>query len=190
MFVGCLGYRGEHTTHAALMRSDRLAITHRTPRQPVRTPALVQRAANDVRERVGSWHGKHLIHIAPEPILARLEGTNDGMPCRREMLRRIAPGRVVTAPNMTAGHAHPEMHPIPAAAGQTVLTSQYRWRLRTNRTEMRTDPRHRLILLVQLSHALGMRLPLPTLSLTAGPVRQTTRARRLGSIIAGAAFPP
>jgi hypothetical protein len=166
------------------VRSYRSAITHRAPRQPLRTPAPTRKTANYVRERVGSWHDEHLVHIAPEPMLARLEGSNDGMTCRREMLRRVAPRRVVTAPNMTASHAHPEMYPIPTAGCQAVLTSQYRWRLRTYRTEMRADPRHRFIPLVRLNHALSMRI----LSLTAGAVRHTTRARRPDRSISSARF--
>jgi hypothetical protein len=47
----------------------------------------------------------NVIGEAPAPILARLEGGNDGMSGRAEMLARMPVLGLVAAPNMTTGSA-------------------------------------------------------------------------------------
>lgn len=52
-----------------------------------------------------------LVHVAPQPILARLPGSHDRMLPRGCVRARVSVGRGVAAAHRAAGHAHPEVHP-------------------------------------------------------------------------------
>ena len=52
-----------------------------------------------------------LIRIAPRPRFTRLDRTHDGMTRRLEMGAGMVPSRAVAAPDIPAGHAHPELQP-------------------------------------------------------------------------------
>jgi hypothetical protein len=53
----------------------------------------------------------HLVHVAPAPVLSRLEGTDDGVTCGVIMFRRMFVLRRVAASNFAADHAKAKMHP-------------------------------------------------------------------------------
>lgn len=62
--------------------------------------------------RVSGWLEKHLINVAPTPILTPLERLDDRVLGRMEVLGRVFILRTVATPNMAADHAEPEMHPV------------------------------------------------------------------------------
>src|SRR5438105_8184891 len=78
------------------------------------------------RARRGLDH--ELVHVAPAPVLARLEAADDRMAGSMEVLRRMLVGRVVAAADATAGQAQPQMDP-PRPGAQALLASLRRARL-------------------------------------------------------------
>src|SRR3981081_727248 len=79
-------------------------------------------AAADAAHR-DSLSDKGLVHIAPAPILARLEGLDDRVLGRVEMLSGVAMGRGIAAADMAAGQAQAQMHPG-AADPQAILAAR------------------------------------------------------------------
>jgi hypothetical protein len=65
---------------------------------------------------------EELIPIAPEPVLTRLEGPDDGMLGRVEVRRRMPVRRVVATSDVAALLTDTQMDPATAGT-QTVLTS-------------------------------------------------------------------
>jgi hypothetical protein len=63
-----------------------------------------------------------LIDIAPAPVLAGLEASDDRVVRSVEVGRRMAIRRIVAAPDVSAGETEPEMNP-PAAHLQAFLTA-------------------------------------------------------------------
>jgi hypothetical protein len=64
----------------------------------------------------------NLIDIAPTPILARLFGLHNGMPCFLEMLGGVFPPRRIAAADVATNQAGPQMDPRPPQL-QTFLTA-------------------------------------------------------------------
>ena len=60
--------------------------------------------------------------VVPEPVLARFERPDDRVPARPPVRRRVSCQRVVTATDMAADRAAPQVHP-PAARGVTLDTT-------------------------------------------------------------------
>src|SRR5690606_8978572 len=56
-----------------------------------------------------------LVHVAPGPLLAGLEGADDGVRRHLEVLRRMTVWRGVTAADVATGTAEPQMDPAVAA---------------------------------------------------------------------------
>src|SRR3982751_4124822 len=54
---------------------------------------------------------EHLVHVAPDPVLPRLDRLDQRMALRVEVLRRMAVLRRVAAAHVAAGQAEPEMDP-------------------------------------------------------------------------------
>src|SRR5262249_60943704 len=54
---------------------------------------------------------EHLIHIAPTPVFARLEGLDDGMLDLMKMLGGMPILRRIAAPDVSAFQAQAQMHP-------------------------------------------------------------------------------
>src|SRR5204863_5623180 len=52
-----------------------------------------------------------LVHVAPQPVLARLERADDGMPRRRGVPRRVLVRAAVAAPHAAALGAAAKVHP-------------------------------------------------------------------------------
>jgi hypothetical protein len=52
-----------------------------------------------------------LVHVAPAPVLSRLEGPDDGVTRGVIMLRRVFVLRRVAASNVAADHAKAKMYP-------------------------------------------------------------------------------
>jgi len=52
-----------------------------------------------------------LVHIAPGPIFAGLNGSDDGMLRSVEMFGCVLIGRAIAAADVAAGQAHAKMHP-------------------------------------------------------------------------------
>jgi hypothetical protein len=75
------------------------------------------------------WRGfeEQLIDIAPAPVLATLEGLDNGIVGGVEVLRRVFVGRVVTATNVTTAKAQTQVHP-PAASAEALLATVGRFR--------------------------------------------------------------
>src|SRR5947209_7376745 len=65
---------------------------------------------------------EQLLGKAPEPALAGLEGADQGMGGVTEVGRGVPPRRVVTAPDVAAALAHPQVHPV-AAGLQALLAA-------------------------------------------------------------------
>ena len=82
---------------------------------------------------------RKLIEVAPIPVLARFVRPNDRMPGQTEVRSRVPPRRVVTASDMTAFLADPQMHPVPASLGQAVLATPRRRRDIADPVEMRAS---------------------------------------------------
>src|SRR5205807_78399 len=64
-----------------------------------------------------------LVDVAPAPVLARLDGADDGVLGGAVVGGRVAVGRVVAAPDVAALLAHPQMHP-PAPRLQAFLAAR------------------------------------------------------------------
>jgi len=80
----------------------------------------------------------YLIHKAPHPVFAGLDGLHDGMLGRVEMFRRmLVLGRIAT-PNMAALAAKPQVHPI-IAHFQTFFASLCVWAYILNVAGVRTS---------------------------------------------------
>src|SRR5512133_2735633 len=54
------------------------------------------------------------VHVAPRPVLPRLERLDDRVACGVEMLGRVAVRRRITAADVSARAAQAQMHPAPA----------------------------------------------------------------------------
>jgi hypothetical protein len=54
---------------------------------------------------------RHFIHVAPDPALSRLDGTNQRVGRFLEMLRSMLVLGRIAASHMAANQAKPEMHP-------------------------------------------------------------------------------
>ena len=75
--------------------------------------------------RVTNWSGKlkhNLIDVTPDPVLSRLEGLNDRMVGRVEMLGGMLILRTVAAAHMSTGETEAQVYPG-ISNFQTVLTS-------------------------------------------------------------------
>ncbi len=66
-----------------------------------------------------------LVEVAPEPVLARFVGADDGVGRQLEVPGGVAPGRVVAAADVSALLAQAQVDPIPSSRGKAVLAS---WR--------------------------------------------------------------
>ena len=64
----------------------------------------------------------HLIDVTPDPVLTRLEGLDNRVVGRMEMLGGVLILRIVTAPDMSTGETEAQVHPG-ISNFQTVLTS-------------------------------------------------------------------
>ena len=62
-----------------------------------------------------------LVHVAPTPILARLERPHDRVPGLTKMRGRVLVWGAVAAAHMPAGHAEPQVHPA-CADPEAILT--------------------------------------------------------------------
>src|SRR3989449_11582074 len=78
---------------------------------------------------------RDLVHVAPAPVLARLERAHDRMLHRPEVLRRVLVLRRVAAPDVPAREAEPQVHPRVADA-QALLASAALWFRVLHRVEM------------------------------------------------------
>src|SRR5690606_7689516 len=94
---------------------------HRLPRR--RPNSLPVGPLSDVARLQGD-----LVHEAPGPFLARLEGADDGVCRRLEVLRRVSVRRGVTAADVAAGAAEPQVDPA-VAAREALLASLRRARV-------------------------------------------------------------
>src|ERR1700704_1453691 len=65
---------------------------------------------------------RHLIGVAPAPLLARLEGFDDRVTGQPEMSTGVLVRGVIAAPHMPAGHAEAQVHP-PRPDPQTLLAA-------------------------------------------------------------------
>src|SRR6202011_4563165 len=63
------------------------------------------------------------VEIAPTPVLARLVPPYNRVPGQAEVRGRVPPRRVVTASDVIAFLAGPQMHPVPASLSQAVLAT-------------------------------------------------------------------
>jgi len=52
-----------------------------------------------------------LVHVAPSPVFARFDGSDDGMPHGAKMFRCVFVLRRIAATDVTTDHAKPEMNP-------------------------------------------------------------------------------
>jgi hypothetical protein len=52
-----------------------------------------------------------LVHVTPAPVLAGLEGLDDGVTALMEMMCRVPMGRGIAAADMTACQTQAQMHP-------------------------------------------------------------------------------
>src|SRR5690606_17110566 len=64
----------------------------------------------------------HLVEVAPEPVLARLEALDEGVAGGVVMGGGVAAGRAVAAPDVAARGAAPEVDPA-AATGEALSTA-------------------------------------------------------------------
>jgi hypothetical protein len=67
-----------------------------------------------------------LVDEAPTPALPRLERADDRVLRLVEVLRGVAVPRIVTAPDVPARHAEPQVHPT-VTAGEALLASVGLW---------------------------------------------------------------
>src|SRR5437660_1601068 len=67
---------------------------------------------------------EQLVHVARAPVLTPLVAPDDGVPGRVEVLGRVPAGRVVTAPDVPAFLAQPQVDP--PAAGREALLAAFR----------------------------------------------------------------
>src|SRR5258708_6956101 len=109
----------------------------------------------------------HFVHVTPAPVLARLEGLDDGMPGRVEVFGRVRVLRAVAAADVPAGQAQAQMHPG-VAHFQAFLAASATRRYITNRPEMGTGRCHLIL--------LDLRYPVAPLR----PCRSSYRAAALG----------
>src|SRR5207253_976624 len=115
--------------------------TRRGPRTmpaPARSRVGERGAALDLEAEV--------VDVAVPPVLARLVGLDDRVVLVVEMGGGVAMRRVVTAADVTARHAHAQVHP-PAADAEAVLAPVARGR----------DIRHLVQMAAVLVHAVGHR---------------------------------
>src|SRR5439155_24138604 len=91
-------------------------------------------------------HGLHhqFIHVAPAPVLARLEAADDRMLGGVEVLRGMPPRRIVAAADMSAGHAKPEVNPVSARREAFFAAGRGASGHAVNLIEMRSRCRHQL----------------------------------------------
>ena len=68
-----------------------------------------------------------LLLVVEEPVLARFKAGNDGMPCRRRMLRRMLTGRTIAASDVSALGTPAEMKPPTFRRRQAFHTSVATW---------------------------------------------------------------
>jgi hypothetical protein len=66
---------------------------------------------------------QHLVKVTPIPVLARLVRPDNRVPGDVEVRGGVLPRRVVTASDVTAFLANPQMDPVLAALGQAVLAT-------------------------------------------------------------------
>src|SRR5438309_4291807 len=86
---------------------------------------------------------KHeLTRVAPEPLLARLEGANNRMPGRLRVLGGVPVLGVVAAAHIAAAHAQTEVHP-PVSCPQAILAAVARRSYLPNLVEVRAGLSHR-----------------------------------------------
>ena len=72
--------------------------------------------------RASGKHQRHVIDVAPAPILARLEGSDHGMVSAVKVLGRMAVWRRIAASHVSAGETQPQMDPrVPGL--QTLFTA-------------------------------------------------------------------
>ena len=97
----------------------------RHPRQEVAQPVVLgiepsadeghrrpDRARSDRPHRsLAAQDEPHLVDHAPRPVLARLDGAEDGMAFFLGVPARVPVRRGVAATDLAAGLAHPQMHP-------------------------------------------------------------------------------
>src|ERR1700680_2835567 len=86
-----------------------------------------------------------LIRVAPEPVLPRLEGTDDGMLRCAVVLGGVLIFRVVTATYVAAGHTEAQVDP-PVTHPQAFLTAVTRRAHRLDLVEVGAVLSHRLSL--------------------------------------------
>jgi hypothetical protein len=63
-----------------------------------------------------------LVDVAPTPVLARLDRSDDRARGRVMVRGRVANGRAIAAADMAAGEADPEMQPLAALALAVLAT--------------------------------------------------------------------
>src|SRR3712207_4849477 len=86
-------------------------------------------------------HEAQVVGVTPPPVLARLEGLDQGVFGGREMRGGVAVGGLVAAADMPAGHAHPQVNPAVAGA-EALLAAVAAWLHVGNPVEMRTGVSH------------------------------------------------
>src|SRR3954451_11108553 len=107
MYGSMIAMAGEHRgAPDALSRS---ASGERRRRDP--------RLAADIRDA-----HRHLVDVAPRPVLARLERADDRVLLGARVRGRVTVGRAVAAADVAALEADPQVDPL-AAAGEAVLAS-------------------------------------------------------------------
>src|SRR5215207_2442316 len=65
---------------------------------------------------------REVVDVAVPPVLAGLVGLDDGVASGTEVAGGVTVGGVVAAADVTAGHAHAQVHPL-AADAQAVLAA-------------------------------------------------------------------
>lgn len=81
------------------------------------------------------------VDVAPFPTLARLDGSNDWVLCRVKMLRRVLVDGGITAADVPADQAHPEMNPRITRLEALLAAFRFRFYI-SNLTRMRTGVCH------------------------------------------------
>lgn len=77
--------------------------------------------------------------VVPEPVLARLERSDDRVPSLSPVLRRMPGQRIVATTNVAAGRTPPQVHP-PTAVGITLGTADTTGRHRRVDSSSHRDP--------------------------------------------------
>jgi hypothetical protein len=90
---------------------------------------------------------KQLVHVAPAPILPRLEGLDDGVIGAVEVLGSVLISGLIAAPYMPTGHAEAQMHPG-IAYPEAVLAAVRAGCYFANLVEVGTNGRHEKLLSV------------------------------------------